>query len=112
MVISNTGKNRTRDLIVDDILEVSLGTDGTSATVGDTDLGTEIAGIAKYPTITTSDRTINTQYELYSTEANGETITEGAIKLTGDVLLDRFVFPDYDKTENNALIVIDIINIL
>ena len=52
------------------------------------------------------------QYELYSTEANGETITEGGVKMTGDILLDRFVFPDYDKTASNALVVIDIINIL
>ena len=112
MVVSNTGKNRTRDLMADDVIEISLGTDGTTAVVGDTDLGAEIAGIAKLPTITTTDRTINMQYELYSTEANGETIKEGGVKMTGDILLDRFVFPDYDKTATNALIIIDIINIL
>ena len=112
MVIVITGKNRVRDLISDDIIEMSLGTDSTSVTTGDTDLGAEIAGVAKLPTITTSTQTLNLQYELYSTEANGETVTEGGVKLTGDILLDRFVFPDYDKTNTNALVIVDIINIL
>lgn len=112
MVISNTGKNKIRDLIAENTDSAKIGTSGTSANVGDTDLGSAVVGIDKTPVITTNNKSVTYKYEIFSTEANGNTLKEGAIYFDDDVMLDRFVYPDYVKTENNAMVIIDIINIL
>ncbi len=112
MVITTNAKNRIRDLIADDVIEMAVGTDGTGATVSDTDLGAEITAVTKVPTIEIGAQTITLSTDIYSTEANGEVIKEMGIKITGDILLDRAVFPDFDKSDLTELTVIDIINIL
>ena len=113
MTITITSKNRLRDLMIADITSMTVGTDGTSATTGDTDLGAEIAGVSKTPSIITQDRTINFQYTIYSTEGTGNTIKEAGVFMNSDtIMLDRVVFPDFVHTTSNELTVIDIINIL
>lgn len=111
MVVTNNGKNRIRDLIVAEIDSAALGRDGTTATATDTDLGDEISGTSKTPAISTDNKTITITHDLLSTEANGETIREFGVKLNGDILLDRVVFPDFLKTAANELTTIDIIRI-
>lgn len=112
MVVNNTAKNKIRDLIEADISSMTVGTDGSTAAVSDTDLGAEITGVSKTPTISTNNKTLSFQYELLSSEANGETIKEAGVFFSDDTLFDRIVFPDYDKTAANSLVIIDVINIL
>jgi hypothetical protein len=111
MVITTNAKNRVRDLIVNELSTASLGRDGTTATASDTDLGDEVAVTIKTPTVSTDNKTISITHNLLSTEANGETLREFGVKLTGDILLDRVVFPDYEKTAANELTTIDIVRI-
>jgi len=112
MVVSNTGKNKIRDLIAANINSGKVGTDGTDATVSDTGLGAETAGIDKTPTISTSNKTINFQYTVLSTEQTGTTFKEGGIFFTDDVMLDRFVYPDFSHTADDELVVVDIIKVI
>jgi len=112
MVITTDAKNRIRDLLRADISSAALGTGGTSATSSDTDLETVIESTRKSPTISTSNKTITIQHELLSTEGNGNTFREGGIFIDSDgILLDRFVYPDFDKTAANELVTIDVIKI-
>ena len=111
MVVTNTGKNRIRDLLAADIINARVGTGTTSATTTDTDLETEIVGSDKTPTVTTSNKTLSISTTWLSTEVNGNTISESCVD-TNTVMLDRFVFPDYEKTASNELTIIDVINIL
>jgi len=112
MVVTDVGKNKVRDLVSVDITNTRLGSGTTSATSTDTDLVTEIVGSDKTPTITTSNKTISISTTWLSTEQNGETISESCVDFTDGTMLDRFVFPNYEKTATNELTIIDIINIL
>lgn len=111
-MINNSAKNKIRDLIVPEITNARIGTGTTEATSTDTDLDTEITSSDQTPTVTISNKTISTSTFWNAAEANGETVTESSVDFTDGVMLDRFVFPDYDKTASNTLTVIDIINIL
>jgi len=111
MVVTNDGKNRIRDLLAADIINARVGSGVTSATATDTDLVVEIVGSDKTPVVTTSNKTLSISTTWLSTEVNGNTISESSVD-TSTVLLDRFVFPNYEKTATNELTVIDIINIL
>ncbi len=112
MTIANTGKNRIRDLVANDIIEMELGTDGTDTSVSDTDLGTPITATVKTPTIVTADKTISTSFVTNYAEGNGNTFAEGCVKITGGVLLERLVFTDFAKKSALSLTVIDVIRII
>lgn len=112
MVVTNNAKNRIRDLLAADITSAKVGTDGTDPTAGDTDLGAAVSGVVKTPTVTTSNKTIQISTTILSTEANSETLKEAGVYINTSTLLDRFVYPDFNKTSSNELTIIDVINIL
>lgn len=112
MVVTDTAKNRVRDLISADLSSASLGTGGTSASVTDTGLETIDATTTKAPVVTLSNKTIEIRHTLNTAEGNGTTYKEFGVFMNADgVLLDRVVFPDYEKTSANELTTIDIIKI-
>lgn len=104
MVVSDTGKNRIRDLVEADISEVKLGTGTTAATAGDTDLETEVAVSAATPTKTKGNKLINVQHILLSTVGTGTNYTEiGVYMNSGATLLSRSVYPAYSHTASLQL---------
>ena len=104
MVVTNTGKNRIRDLIAQDSYNASFGTDNTTPTVDDTDLIAKDSNTTHDVVATTSDRTVNIKHILLSTDANGVTLKEFGVYLNnGADLLDRVVFPDLDKTSSEEI---------
>lgn len=110
MVVTISAKNRIRDLVAGDVSSMALGDGGNSATAADSDLQSTIESTRKAPTIILKDRTIEFRHELSTAEGNGETFRELGVFMNGDeVLLDRAVFPDFQKTEANSLTTIDII---
>jgi len=112
MVVTNDGKNRIRDLIVADISSVELGTDGTNATIVDTDLGVGVASTNAVPTITTGNKILNISHTTLSTVANGSTLREAGIFLNSDtIMLDRIVFPDIAKVDSIEITTIDLIRV-
>jgi hypothetical protein len=112
MAITDSGKNRIRDLIVVDISSVELGSDGTSVSVTDTDLGTSIPATSATPVITSGNKTMNISHTVLSTVANGETLREVGVFMNGDaVMLDRVVFPDLVKVNSIELTTIDLVRI-
>jgi len=110
MTITDNGKNRIRDLIKDDTTSMEVGGDGTAPTSSDADLGNDLL-LTKTPTVTTSNKTLTFSSLWYSTEGDGETFREGGVFIN-DILLDRYVYPDFSKDTNNELTIIDIIKIL
>jgi hypothetical protein len=111
MVVTTDAKNRIRDLIKNDITSMSLGTDGTDPTESDTDLLAEDATTSQTPEIVVSNKTISITHTLDTATGNGVTFREGGVKMNTTVLLDRFVFPDFDKTADLSLTTIDILRI-
>lgn len=104
MVVTNTGKNRIRDLVSNDIYETTLGTGTTSADVGDTALQTPDATTTATPDQTSGNKLINSKHILLSTIGNGNTYAEiGIFVNNGTVLLSRAVFPDFNKTQKLEL---------
>lgn len=99
MVVTNKGKNRLRDLLVNDISSGVHGTDGTDPTVSDTDLRAEDATTEANVVVTTGNKLMNSTHVLVSTIGDGTTYKEYGVKMNGDNdLLLLVVYPDFDKT--------------
>ena len=109
MTITNTAKNRIRDLIADDISTGALGTGTTSPTVNDTDLENKDTSTENSVTIVTGDRIVNVNYLLDSITGNGNDYTEFAVYFSDGTLLDRVIFPSFSKTDSTELHITDII---
>jgi hypothetical protein len=104
MAITDSGKNRIRDLLLADINSGKLGTDSTDPTATDTALGAVDATTSATPTNTTGNKTINSTHILLSTIGNGTTYKEfGTFVNSGATLLNRVVFPDFAKNSSVEL---------
>ena len=112
MTITNTAKNRIRDLIADDISTGALGTGTTSPSSTDTDLEAKETATEKSVTVTTGEQQLNVKYILSTTEGNGKDYTEFGVYFSNGDLLSRLVFPVFSKTENVELHIAHTINIL
>lgn len=111
MAVTVDAKNKIRDLIKDNLDYGELGTDGDDVSEGDTDLGAGVSSTQKSLTVSVSNKTLRMDHRLLSSENNGTIFKEFGVKFTDGVLLDRVVFPDYEKTEDNELITIDILRV-
>lgn len=97
--------------MVADLSSMALGTDGTSATAADSDI-TSNEATRQMPLVTVTDRTIILTHIIDTATGNGVTYREGGVFINSDgVLLDRFVFPDFEKTEALSLTTIDVLRI-
>ena len=106
MVLVDDGKNRLRDLINDDIYQGQVGTDSTAATASDTALGSAVAGTNKSLTLTKSDKHIQIDYTILSTEGNTNTLKEyGINQNTGTDFLMRQTFNDLVKDNSKELLI-------
>lgn len=104
MVSLRTGKNRTRDLIDADISSVEHGTDGTSVTVNDTDLGTAVPLTNNIPVITQGNQLLNISDTILSTIEDATVFKEKVIYMNLDTIaLDRVVYPDYAHNTSQEL---------
>lgn len=110
MVVSDTGRNRIRDLVVADITTVQLGTDGTAPTVGDTDLIVADATTDLAPVVTVGNKLISVSHVVNSALGNGTTYKEGAVYINS-ILLDRFVYPDFLKSSSVEMTTIDVVRL-
>jgi len=100
MVMTSEGLNRVRDLVSADMVNARLGTDGTAATIDDTDLRAGDATSEKAVTKTTTDRLLQVSYTLLSTE--GTTASYKEIKFYGTADFDRTVFSGISWTKNGS----------
>jgi len=101
MVMTSEGLNRIRNLISTDITHGTMGTDGTTPTINDTDLIAEDATTEETVTATTTDRQVQFSYELVSTD--GTTSTYREFKLNSAATdFDRIVFTGISWTKNGA----------
>lgn len=108
MVVTNTGKNRIRDLLVADITSGSVGTSTTPPSTNDVDLGAELTETIRAPTVTLADKSFTISHTTFSTEALDEQISEFGLKInSGAILFDRSVFPPINKTPSFEVIVIE-----
>lgn len=99
MVISNTAKNRIRDLIHDDIGVGEMGTGTNVPLESDTGLQTPISASRATVTKSKSDRTVSITHTLNSATGNGNTFSEFGVFLNSDAdMLNRVVFPGIAKT--------------
>jgi|TARA_R100000501_G_scaffold12539_1_gene23128 hypothetical protein len=106
------GKNRVRDLIEDDITNGELGTDGTTPTEDDTGLGNPVAATEKAVSISTGDKQLVIDYNLLSTEGNGNTYREFEIQSSeADTSYNRIVFYDLSKDNTEEFQVSTILDI-
>lgn len=103
MVVTNEAKNRIRDLILNDLGTGEHGTDGTSPTVGDTDLGASDALTSSDLNITIGNKMLNTSHVLLSTIGNGTTYKEFGVFFNNGDILNRVVYPDFTKTSSLEL---------
>lgn len=104
MVLCKKGKNRIRTLIVNDLSSGEHGTDGTAPTISDTDLGTAVSATNASLRATELERAFSVEHVMLSTIGNGTTFKEYVVYLNSDsVMLDRVVYPDFDKTNNLQL---------
>ena len=99
--MTSEGLNRVRDLMSADMTSAELGTDGTAATIDDTGLGAAEANSIKTVAKTTTDRQLQADYELLSTE--GATGTYREMKFYGATAdFDRTVFSGISWTANGS----------
>lgn len=112
MVVTNISKNRIRDLIGQDISTAAVGTDGTPPSATDTDLIAKDATTENPVTVLYGDKSISITYILNSLTGNGNNYQEFAVYFSNGELLDRVVFPAFNKTDSVELHIIDIITIL
>ena len=114
--IPNTGLNYMRDLIrgenTNPISHFAVGTDGTSTTENDIDLGNEVYR-QQITRIDVADRILTVRYFLSSNEANGEILSEAAILNSdeGGEMLGRVTYTDIEKNENISVTYIWDINL-
>lgn len=109
MTIVTEGKNLVRDLICgdtdDNVNQGGLGTDATAPSVSDTGLNSNTnygtSGTIKTLTYSTSDKQIIFDYNLPSTDGNGNTFKEfGISSSTANKLFNRQTFADLAKTSS------------
>lgn len=101
MVMTSEGLNRIRDLVSTDITNGTMGTDGTTPTVADTDLIAADATTNETVTASTTDRQVQFSYELLSTD--GTTSTYREFKLNSTTTdFDRIVFTGISWTKNGS----------
>ena len=104
MVITNDFKNRVRDLIIADIGNGAHGTDGTTPTITDVDLGAKVVGSEKAVEKDIGNKMINITHKLLPTEANGETLKEFAMYCDSNgTMVNRVVYPDFEKNSTIEL---------
>jgi len=109
MVISNEARKEIALMIKNVITSAEFGNDGTDPTVSDTVLGNSL--ITKTPTVSVSNNRITSQTSITSTELIGETLKEEGIFM-GSILLDRVVYPDFNKNDTNEFYVTNIIRVI
>ena len=101
MVITTEGLNRIRDLVSDDITDLTLGTGTTAADPTDTDLETKDATTEKNVTKTKTDKQIKFDYTLNSTEGTTGTYTEMKLH-SSSTDHDRVVYEGISWTKNGS----------
>ena len=112
MVILNDGKNRVRDLIDADKYQGQVGTSGTDADASDTGLGAAVAGTNKALTSSTANKQVVLDYNLLSTEGNGNTLKEYVTTLnSGTDFLTRITFPNIVKSSSIEIQISTVIDI-
>ena len=99
--MTTEGLNRIRDMVSGDMTTLELGTDGTAVEITDTDLGTGDANTQNAVTKTTTDKQIQVDYTLLSTQ--GTTGTYREMKVYGATSdFDRTVFSGISWTANGS----------
>lgn len=110
MVLTKVGKEKIAENIKDNINVSKVGTNGTDASVLDTDLLND-AGLSITPTITRSGISVNISSVIYSSELIGVVLKEQGYYLN-DILLERVVFPDFEKDSSNEFIITNVLRVL
>jgi len=101
MVLTNSLKNRARDLLDADKSDGQVGTDGTAPTEDDTSLGAAVSGTDNVLTSSTGTKQLVLDYNLLSSEGNGNTLKEFATDFnSGATLGTRITFPSIVKTQS------------
>ena len=111
-MLINEGKNRVRDLIVADLTNGELGTDGTGASASDTGLIAPVAATIVALSITTADKQLIADYSLSSTTGNGNTYKEYELQLSAaSTSLNRSTFYDVPKDSTEEMQISTIVDI-
>jgi len=104
MAIFKTGLNRQRDLHHEDITTTEWGSDGTAPNASQTDLITPIAGTELTPVKSVADQTVIVKSSINGLTAVGDTFREIVSRDADDGATDRSVFPAWNHTANDELI--------
>ena len=107
-MLTNQGLNQIATLISNSLSIGAVGTDSTTPTTGDTDLGSPITETKiAFDSITVSDNLITTVYVLPVNLANGNNISEYGVYLndgSNDNLVSRFIYSPITKNDQIEVI--------
>jgi len=105
MTLLNEGLNRIRTLVATDIAQGQVGSGTALPAASDTDLITPIASTLDGVTSVTanSDKTVNIQFTVPSTVANGSAVNEFQIKLSDANSILRKVHETIDKNDTKEI---------
>ncbi len=104
------GRDKITEILVANITGMQLGEDGTDVADSNTDLGLADATTMKVPTVEMSGDRFTLRHSINTTEGNGKTFREAGVYIDG-VLLDRVVYPDYNKTSQVELTTLEIFKV-
>lgn len=113
MVVTDKGKEKIIELIVNEMTNGELGTSTQAPSAADTGLISEVTSTIETITASQSGKQFITTYNINSLTGNGNTYTEyGNFFTTSEVLFNRITFTGVPKTSALEFQVKSIVNIV
>lgn len=112
-MIPNVGLRRMRAVIAADVSDGIAGTGTTLPAVSDVDLETSVTATEVNAVVTESGTSFQVEHTIVSSEANGNTLTEWAVRGNSDVtLFSRIVTNGVTKTSGKEVTKLTTFNVL
>lgn len=112
-MLTNQGLNKFAIAIANVVQNGQVGTSLVEPSASDTSLQNPISGTIK--PVTKNNPTANRvsiNYELSTSEANGNNISEFGLFASDNTLLSRFIFNPFNKTSDNSLTIRCIVDVV